>query len=247
MLGWNAVNLKWGMTSWLLCPFTAPGMFRSQINGGAGMSFSTETTPNKPAKTYDFPVVNNTSSGDTDAIIKAAADKYFRYQIPPQPNYTGMKVFFRPTDIKPNDLFKLLHDSDPANDPFILDVREPDYYAKGHIPGAINIPIKDVAKPENLRMLPSVHKSDSVASSIPITSIVVVSNDGMAGNQVTGILNFLGYDAINLLWGMTGWTTDNSIAPNRFNDEAYISGTSQRRDILEGDICSGHKSGTFIK
>jgi rhodanese-related sulfurtransferase len=246
MLGWNSVNLKWGFTSWMLCPDTAPGIFRMQIHGGVGMDFTTDTNLNQPGKSYDFPVINNTSSKDAETIIKAAADKYFRRQIPPQTNYKGMKVFYRPSDIKPGDLFTLLHDGDTGNDPFILDVREPDYYAKGHIAGAVNIPLKDVAKQDNLRKLPPIWQKDTPANNIPLASIVVVSNDGMAGSQVAGILNYLGYDAINLLFGMTGWTTDENIAPGRF-DEEIIPGTTKRVDILEGDICQGQKAGTNIK
>lgn len=217
MLGWDAVNLQWGFTCWYLCPNTAPGLFRSALNGGIGQNYETETTTNIATKQYPFPVVNNTKSSDRDEIIKVAFKKWFLTEYTPQ-GYTGSaaKVFYKDPDITPDTLFKLLKDGDPSNDPFILSVQEPELYAKGHIAGAINIPLTDVAKPENLHKLP------------PDKPILVVSNDGMTGNQVTGILNALGYKAQNLSFGMTGWTRNPNIAPGQFDEE---------KDILSLPFC----------
>ncbi len=44
----------------------------------------------------------------------------------------------------PDVVAKALFDANPANDPFVLDTREPADYAKGHIPGAVNIPLLDL-------------------------------------------------------------------------------------------------------
>jgi rhodanese-related sulfurtransferase len=51
----------------------------------------------------------------------------------------------------------------------------------------------------------------------PDKQIVVYCYTGRDASQATAILNILGYDASNLLWGMTGWTTDPEIAPKRFD------------------------------
>jgi rhodanese-related sulfurtransferase len=242
MLGWDAINLQWGMTCWLVCPNTAPGIFRPSTNGGVAMDYGTETTVNTPTKTYDFPNVNNTSSNDPAEIIKAAADKYIRTELPLPSNYIGTSVFFKDTDITPKDLYTLLVDSDPKNDPFILDVRSPEYYAKGHIPGAVNIPITEVAKPENLHKLPPSWK-EYTAGSVVTSSIVVVSSDGMAGSQVAGILSCLGYDAANLLFGMTAWTRNEDIAPGRFVE--YKPGTDKHQDVLDLSFCFNNQPGRY--
>jgi len=51
-----------------------------------------------------------------------------------------------------------------------------------------------------------------------------ISNDGMTGSQVTGILNALGYQAQNLSFGMTGWTRNSNIAPGQMDENKDILG-----------------------
>jgi|GEM_PF-1644372 len=95
---------------------------------------------------------------------------------------------------------------DPENDPFILSVRKPEDDAKGRIPGAITIFWKDLWKPENLAKLPKDKK------------IVVYCYTGHTGGIAATILNLLGYDAVNLKFGMMGWTkNDEVLAQPRFN------------------------------
>jgi len=60
MLGWDTIQMRWGFTCWMLCPNTAPGLFRSSILGGVGQNYATETTVNTPTQTYSFPRVENT-------------------------------------------------------------------------------------------------------------------------------------------------------------------------------------------
>ena len=52
-------------------------------------------------------------------------------------------------------LFENLSDGDESNDPFIISVRKPEHYELGHVPGAINIPWRAIAKPESLEQLPT--------------------------------------------------------------------------------------------
>jgi rhodanese-related sulfurtransferase len=89
-------------------------------------------------------------------------------------------------------------------DIFILSVCDPDIYILGHVPGAINIYWKDVFKKENLELLPKDKQ------------IIVYSNTGHTGSQVTALLNTLGYDAINLKWGMASWSTNEELTPERY-------------------------------
>jgi rhodanese-related sulfurtransferase len=195
-----------------------------------GMDYPTETKANEATKTYKFPVVDNIDSDDPWEIIRAAAAKYGQKEEPltaAELAEGGSEQKHRDwdTDIIPIDLFNLLHDTDSTNDPFVLSVQPKELYAKGHIPGAVWMPITDVCKTENLAKLPTDRR------------IAVVSNDGQSGSQVSGILNMLGYDAINLLFGMTAWTYDEEIAPGRF--QAYEPGkfAVAFKDILSYEIC----------
>ena len=82
-------------------------------------------------------------SDSTDAveIVRAAAKAY-------------LDAGTAPT-IAAADLFENLNDGDTTNDRFIISVRAAEHYALGHIPGAINIPWKQIALTENLQKIPA--------------------------------------------------------------------------------------------
>ena len=75
----------------------------------------------------------------------------------------------------------------------IVDVREPELFAKGHISGAINIPYDD-AKPR------------LVAELKPSDRIVFVCHGGPMGDELGKLLAAKGYgDVSNLAGGMKKW------------------------------------------
>lgn len=96
-------------------------------------------------------------------------------------------------------LYENLNDGDTANDPFVVSVRAPEDYEKGHIPGAINIPWKQIAKPESLAQLPTDQP------------IVVYCYTGHTGQIAATVLKALGYDVQNLKFGMMGWTQNDEV------------------------------------
>ena len=108
--------------------------------------------------------------------------------------------------ISAGELHSKITDANADNDPFILSVRCSEHYAKGHIPGAINIPWRKVAKGENLAKLPKDRQ------------IVVYCDTGHTGSQITALLNIMGYNAVNLQFGMTSWSLDEDVAPGRYNE-----------------------------
>jgi rhodanese-related sulfurtransferase len=123
---------------------------------------------------------------------------------------------WKPT-ISADALYENLNDGDTSNDPFIVSVRSPDAYAKGHIPGAINIPYKEIAKAENLAKLPT------------DKPIVVYCYTGHTGQVAATVLGLLGYDVANLKFGMMGWTkNDEVLGTTRFGPD-----TDQRDYPLE--------------
>jgi len=87
---------------------------------------------------------------------------------------------------------------------FILDVRKPEDYKKGHIKGSLNIFWLDLMNPENLNKLPK------------DKDILIVCYVGHTASQVLVLLKLLGYKAKVLKFGMgksptkgvpiAGWT-----------------------------------------
>jgi rhodanese-related sulfurtransferase len=77
----------------------------------------------------------------------------------------------------------------------VLDVREDDEWAAGHIDGAHHVPMGRV--PQQLQFDPGPIQPD-----VPL---VVVCKVGGRSAQVTAWLNRQGYDAVNLAGGMLAW------------------------------------------
>ena len=177
-LGFDVVNLLHGMSSWTKNTEVAPNRFTPEKR----QDFAFETTPNEVSETYPYPAMDKT--------VRGAAQAYAS-----------------PKNITSNDLFLLLNDDDTGNDPFIISVRKPEHYAKGHVPGAVNIGFTALANKDTLAKLP------------PDRPIVVYCYTGHTGSQATALLNILGYDATNMLFGMCSWTNDTEVAPNCFNNE----------------------------
>lgn len=76
----------------------------------------------------------------------------------------------------------------------IVDVREPELYAKGHVPNAINIPY-DTSKKRILKELS------------PNDTIVFVCHTGRMGDELGEILTSNGYKKVyNVIGGMAKWT-----------------------------------------
>ncbi len=77
------------------------------------------------------------------------------------------------------------------DEPFLLDVREPDEVAEWAIPGAMNIPVGDLAQ-----RIAEVPRDEQV---------VVVCASGGRSAQATGALTRAGLDAYDLVGGMAAW------------------------------------------
>jgi rhodanese-related sulfurtransferase len=80
---------------------------------------------------------------------------------------------------------------------FLLDVREPQEFANGHIQGAVNIPVRTLG--QNLDKLPP---KDGF--------IVAICAVGTRGTQAMMALSLLGWTNVkNMNLGMTEWTRQN--------------------------------------
>ncbi|WP_270316063.1 rhodanese-like domain-containing protein [Lactococcus petauri] len=71
----------------------------------------------------------------------------------------------------------------------VIDVREPYEYKKGHIRGAINIPLGQV----------------SGASLVPGKKYFVICQSGMRSKKVSKILSKMNYNVTNVTGGMLSW------------------------------------------
>jgi rhodanese-related sulfurtransferase len=201
ILGYDAVNLKWGMTSWTKETRVAPGRY----NQTDTEAYRVDTSPYPLTETYSLPVIENTTSSDSHEIIRAAADAYAT---------SGKTV-----NIISDALNASLKNHDTSDNPLILCVDDANTYSKGHVTQAVNIPFADLFTQANLKKLPANQK------------IVVYSYNGHIGSQATALLNILGYDAVNLMWGIASWTFDSNVAPDRYNEATdcmgypYVNGT----------------------
>ncbi|MGE5172994.1 MAG: rhodanese-like domain-containing protein [Betaproteobacteria bacterium] len=77
----------------------------------------------------------------------------------------------------------------------IVDVRpNPAEFGQGHIPGAIQITVQDIFKPENLKKLPKNKK------------IILACVTGQTQNLPIVGLRAMGYDAYTMAFGYSAWT-----------------------------------------
>ncbi len=73
----------------------------------------------------------------------------------------------------------------------VIDVREPDEYAEGHVPGAASIPLATVAD-----------RSGQVPSS---GEVLVICKSGGRSRQGAELLRTQGIDAVNVAGGTMAW------------------------------------------
>jgi rhodanese-related sulfurtransferase len=189
LLGYNVQNLKYGMMGWTLDDEV---LATTRYDPATAPDYPVETEPNEATETFPFPTLN-TGQSDAQEIVRVAIDTALAEWSPV---------------IGADALFENLNDGDTSNDPVIVSVRGPDDYAKGHIAGAINIPWKQIATPENLAKLP------------PDKPIVVYCYTGHTGQVAATTLKTLGYDVQNLKYGMMGWTLDDDVLATTRYDPA---------------------------
>ncbi|MDA8078044.1 MAG: rhodanese-like domain-containing protein [Nitrospiraceae bacterium] len=76
----------------------------------------------------------------------------------------------------------------------VVDARpNPNEFKQGHIPGAVQIPVQDLLKPDNLKKLPKGKK------------IILVCVTGQTQNLGLIALRALGYNAYGMKFGMISW------------------------------------------
>ena len=150
LMGYKTDNMKWGMMAWTK---NDDVLATARFDPAAVPDYRVETEPNEATETYDFPALETGATGEAE-VIRTAVDNYLSSGKAPT--------------ISADALFENLNDGDESNDPVILSVRKPEDYAKGHIPGAINIPLGQLANPETLAKLPPDMVKESNLAGEPI-------------------------------------------------------------------------------
>lgn len=80
----------------------------------------------------------------------------------------------------------------------LLDVRENDEWVAGHAPGAVHVPMGQVAQ-----------RLDELVTVVPDRPVHVVCRSGARSAQVTAYLQQAGWDAVNVEGGMRAWAAAN--------------------------------------
>lgn len=169
-------------TRWSACAAVLLALFILAGCGGA------KPEPTKAAAAQPAPVQQTCPECpkvDSAAILKdgfrSAATNYFN-NLPSDSN-----------NIKAPDVQKMIESKTVF---YGVDIRRPEDYAKGHLPGFVNIPFGQVG--QNLDKLPM----DKL--------IIVQCYTGQTASQTTGVLRMMGYNAKNLHFGFQG-VTDNKL------------------------------------
>jgi rhodanese-related sulfurtransferase len=99
-------------------------------------------------------------------------------------------------NLKASDLHMMIVDGFA---PYIVSLRSAEDYAKGHIPGAVNMQFSELSTlPED-------------------EEILVYCYTGQSSSFAAAVLGVLGYDVQNLLHGMSSWSDDPEVYVSRFD------------------------------
>ncbi|MDK9699224.1 MAG: rhodanese-like domain-containing protein [bacterium] len=181
-LGYNTINLKYGMVGWTT-DATARATTGFYTPGVTAIAGTVETTYNALSDYNAYPEPGVYAGYAGQSFIRQVAKNYL--------STAAATVEARVVDSL----------RQTATPPFILDIRDSATYAAGHIPGARNIPFRDLNDAAKLRHLP------------PDRDIVLYCFTGHSGAEATAMLNLLGYKVKNLKFGYASWI-DN---PNYYN------------------------------
>jgi rhodanese-related sulfurtransferase len=124
-------------------------------------------------------------------VTESVGDDYIQ-------NYTNASGS---VNISMSDLYAIMTDNAQKENIFIIDLRSAADYATRHLTGATNIALGSLVDKVNDGTIPT------------NKTIICVCYTGQNASVATSVLNLLGFDARNLLFGMCGVTTDTDLVP----------------------------------
>ena len=104
-------------------------------------------------------------------------------------------------DVGTNDAYKKITADEAqsmmeSGSPTIVDVRTPQEYTEGHVPGAINIPVESIGTEQPAELTD------------PDAELIVYCRTGVRSKQASDKLVSLGYQHVNDMGGIVDWTGD---------------------------------------
>ncbi len=173
MLGFKAIPLKYGLQSWTEDPLPLGyDLFPTEP-----LNYPLVTTERSFSE-YGLPELMMTES-KAESVLRIYTKAYL------DRNYKGY--------IEAPDLYEEMQNN--FSELYLVDVRKKEHYKSGHLKGAINIPLSQLAETEMLKKLPQDKK------------IVLIGYDGMEASQGARILVTLGYNAVALKYGLAYWNS----------------------------------------
>jgi len=143
--------------------------------------YPVEIGVNRLKELYSTPILTSDQT-DAKSIIKEMGQKYLSGE--------GSPV------IRSSDVKAIVDDWDDKKVAYqIVDVRSKRDYESGHVPHSINIPWSKITEIKHLKKLD------------PNRTIIVCSENGQTGILVSTLLSLLGYQAVDMLFGMMDWNT----------------------------------------
>lgn len=232
--GYPVKNLKLGFARWTSDETAAPGRFKectSFDSDGKGISPAGCTSNNFATTTLDpinashqsgegYPTVDcidgPATSADLAEIARCMYD--WRFGDLSKPDYR----------MTSRELYDLLNDGDPSNDPYILSNRGTDsatpcgtgaYYDKGHISDAVAVDWCDTVK-SNRQELKVLNNTDFMPTDRLIVHHCWVGQSQQYGNTWYPLL---GYNSVTLDYGMNGWSDDGTVRETVINPTVWYN------------------------
>ena len=219
--GFDSVSLEWGMASWTHNSTIAPNFFdyRSAIEhplieGSEPGSFSGDRWALQRVGQCGFeePILDDENDSSEEEILGKEFLKFF------EDVNQSQSTSENDLTITSDALHDVLANGVQNEKPFVLDLRSPPRYEKGHIPGAVNKDLDTMFLDGSFRELPSDR------------TIVVVADTIQWEGQAAALLGVNGFNTLSLEHAMQSWTTDESVVSNsifnRFEDSHNLPVTS---------------------
>jgi len=137
-------------------------------------------------------------------VTQAVGDDYVQ-------NYTNASGN---VNISMSDLYAIMTDDAQKDNIYIIDWRSSADYGSRHLKGAVNISLGSLVDKVNDGTIPT------------DKTIINVCYSGQNASVATSVLNLLGFDARNLLFGMCGVTTDTDLVPKSDSWQNKVDGSN---------------------
>ena len=203
LLGYDAINLDYGLLGWTADEDAIADDGPDLLPARAG--YPLETEANIPAGQHPLPVLATGGLSDAE-VIRLAADRWLRTS-PEATILTASAVYHAiagagsgaGSGAGPGAGPGAGSDGSNAAQPLLVDVRTPEQYAQGHLPGAISLPWQEMVELTNLAGLPTDRP------------IIAYSEYGQTGAAASAVLGILGYRASSMAYGIAGWTNKDAL------------------------------------